>query len=101
MQTYIYCAIFLILGYVLGKLDGIFRLLRRSESESFAIHNNQNKNSLKKSKKVLIDETKFVTDVSTEDMQPNNKFAFGEVIQTDDNIASAANKLAQFKKLKG
>ena len=86
-------------GYAIGSLDSIRRSLKGSESTSFVTevvreHKQQSK------KKVSIDETKYVTDISTDSLESKGG-SLGVVSQTNDNISSAANKLAQLKKMKG
>jgi hypothetical protein len=51
-------------------------------------------------KKVTIDETKYVTDISTDALEMKGA-SLGVVTQSSDDISSAANKLAQLKKMKG
>lgn len=100
MNLYIACVVCFGLGYILGRLDGIVRLLRRPESDSFVAQAAREERALK-SRKVSIDDSKFVTDISTEGMESVGQTSLGTVTQSDDNIASAASKLAQLKKLKG
>lgn len=100
MHVYVYCALFFGLGYVLGRLDSVVRSLRGSEPSSFVAQVAKEQRT-QRAKKVSIDESKFVTDVSTDGMESIGTSALGTVTQTDDNISAAANRLAQLKKLKG
>lgn len=86
-------------GYAIGSLDSIRRSLKGSESTSFVTGIVREQKQQTK-KKVSIDETKYVTDISTDSLESKGG-ALGVVSQTNDNIASAANKLAQLKKMKG
>ena len=98
-----------LLGYGLGTLDNIVRLLRRGaetstlrieeRSDSF-ISNVVKEQKQVARKKIEIDDTKYVTDVSTDSLKSGTQ-PLGVVSQTSDDISSATNKLAQLKKLKG
>ena len=109
MNLYVACAICFGLGYVLGRLDGIVRLLRRpgSDLEMAQVTGYERvdrefpANFAVKKRKVSIDDSKFVTDVSTDGMESIGTATVGTITQTEDSISSAANKLAQLKKLKG
>ena len=90
----------LVLGYIAGRLDRLVTSvdggvsvggspLLRSFSRVEAPH-----------KKVLIDDTKYVTDVSTDDLEALGDFKLGTVTQSNDDISAAANKLAQLKSRK-
>lgn len=87
------------LGYVIGSLDYIRRILSSSSSTSFVseVSREQKQNARKK---VSIDETKYVTNISTDDLEVKGT-SLGIVSQTNDDISSASSKLAQFKKMKG
>lgn len=100
MNLYVACTICFGLGYVLGRLDGIVRLLRRTESDSFVAQVAREEKS-QKNRKVSIDDSKFVTDLSIDGMESIGTSTLGTVTQTEDSISSAASKLAQLKKLKG
>ncbi len=101
MNLYVACAVCFGLGYVMGRLDSIVRLLRRPESDSFVAQVVRQERQSQKSRKVSIDDSKFVTDVSTDGLESNTKNVIGTVTQTEDSITTAANRLAQLKKLKG
>lgn len=86
-------------GYAIGSLDNIRRALKGSESTSFVSEVAREQKQQAK-KKISIDDTKYVTDISTDDLESKGG-TLGVVSQTNDNISSAANKLAQLKKMKG
>ena len=96
-----------ILGYALGTMDNIVRLLRKpsipeadtSSSTSF-VSNIAKEQKQNFRRKVEIDDTKYVTDISTDSFVSGEK-TLGIVSQTSDDITSAASKLAQLKKTKG
>ena len=52
-------------------------------------------------RKVQIDDSKFVTDLSTEGMTSSGKESLGTITQTEDTIGTAASKLAALKGRKG
>jgi hypothetical protein len=86
-------------GYAIGSLDNIRSALKRSESTSFVSGvAKEQKQQIKK--KINIDEAKYVTDISTDDLETKGG-SLGVVSQSSDDISSAANKLAQLKKMKG
>ena len=87
-------------GYAIGSLDNIRRALKGSESTSFVSGVTREQKQQAKKKVVSIDESKYVTDISTDGMESKGG-SLGEVSQTSDNISSAASKLAQLKKMKG
>lgn len=87
-------------GYAIGSLDNIRRTLKGSESTSFVSEVAREHKQQAKKRVVSIDESKYVTDVSTDGMESKGG-TLGEVSQTSDNITSAASKLAQLKKMKG
>jgi hypothetical protein len=93
------------LGYALGSLDNLRKALKgpvEEQSNSFVsgVINSQRDQKTQVRKKVTIDETKYVTDISTEALELKGS-SLGVVTQTSDNITTAANKLAQLKKMKG
>ena len=98
-----------ILGYALGTMDNIVRLLRKpsipeadtssSKSTSF-VSNIAKEQKQNFRRKVEIDDTKYVTDISTDSFVSGEK-TLGIVSQTSDDITSATSKLAQLKKTKG
>jgi len=100
MNLYVTCALCFGLGYVLGRLDSFVRRLRDPVSDSFVAQVVREEKT-QKSRRVSIDESKFVTDMSTDGMESIGSPSLGTVTQTEDSISLAASKLAQLKKLKG
>ena len=86
------------LGYIAGRLDKLIVWSRGEESNSFV--NSVVKEQRQRRQKVQIDETKFVTDVSTSELEGGGS-QLGTVSKSNDDITSASNKLAQLKKSKG
>lgn len=90
-------------GYAIGSLDNIRRSLKGSgstSSTSFVSEVAREQKQQQARKKISIDEAKYVTDISTDDLESKGG-KLGVVSQTNDDISSAANKLAQLKKMKG
>lgn len=87
------------IGYAIGSLDNLRRALKRPESTSFVSEVAREQKQQSK-KKVSIDESKYVTDISTDNLVSKGG-SLGVVSQTTDDISTAANKLAQLKKMKG
>lgn len=87
------------IGYAIGSLDNLRRALKRPESTSFVSEVAREQKQQSK-KKVNIDESKYVTDISTDNLVSKGG-SLGVVSQTTDDISTAANKLAQLKKMKG
>ena len=107
---FLYIGLAFFLGYTIGTLDNIVKLLKRPNSKMSLEHDEEKvssfvssdakeqKNSLRR--KVEIDDSKYVTEVITNDLRSGTQ-PLGVVSQTSDDISSAKNKLAQLKKLKG
>ena len=89
-------------GYFMGRLDAILSIFKDKESKSFvaAVAKDQKEQALAAKKKVEIDDRKFVTDLSTDDMKKVDEQNLGIVVKTNDNITDATSKLAQLKKKK-
>ena len=94
----LFCMLFFILGFILGRVETLFQYFKTEKPESFITNLRKEE---KNRKKVSIDETKFVTEVSTDELESNNNQKLGIIHKSEDNIKSATNKLAQLKKLKG
>ena len=106
VTTVVGCAVCFIGGYALGRIDTIVSMLRGnvpSTAQPTAVTSFLDvvKSSSKQKKPIQIDDRKFVTEVSTDDLSSVGEQNLGTVTTTDDNVANAANKLAQLKKLKG
>ena len=89
-------------GYFAGRLNTILTIFKDKETQSFvaAVAKDQKEQALTAKKKVEIDDRKFVTDLSTDDMKNVEEQNLGIVVKTNDNIADATSKLAQLKKKK-
>ena len=100
-----------VLGYIVGSIDSIksrFKSSSKSENYSFVDEVNREERRQREQdqptrvkKKITIDDTKFVTDISTDDMQFKGQKQLGTITETSDDITSASSKLAQLKKSKG
>lgn len=109
MEFVSYFLVFFI-GYLMGSIDVLKKslsskrdsdkhndvVLGREPTQMFA-DNPTTKNHQRK--KVIIDDTKYVTDISTEGMEQKG-VSLGVVSQADDDISSATKKLASLKRLK-
>lgn len=92
----------IVLGYIAGRLDNVLVELRSPRSaldaKPTSFLNESSKSQVRRP--VSIDDSKFVTDVSTHGMTSTGQ-SLGVVSQTNDDISNAANKLAHLKKTKG
>lgn len=99
MSTIFFMVAGFVAGYLFGRIDEIVRLLKKVESFSFVSSVvKEQKSSARRS--VMIDESKFVSDISTKGLTAVNEQNLGDVIKSNDNITSETNKLAQLKKSK-
>jgi hypothetical protein len=87
-------------GYLVGRMDAITSLVKQRESSSF-ISGLVREEKAKERSRIQIDDKKFVTDVSTDDLQSSTTTPLGSVTSSNDDISAAKHKLAQLKKLKG
>ncbi len=108
MDHYVTCALFFCLGYILGRLDSIVRLPRSPENNTEVAQvtryerlERETPGNFTVKRKVQIDDSKFVTDLSTEGMTSSGKESLGTITQTEDTIGTAASKLAALKGRKG
>lgn len=105
MQNFYLLATF-VLGYIAGSLDSIRRLIKSPESvssvsASFVSEVSRDQKQRQQSRaKISIDDSTYVTDISTDGIELKGS-SLGTVSQSKDDISSAANKLAQLKKMKG
>lgn len=91
----------LAVGYVAGRVDSLHSFLRRDAIDSPTLLASTREKTRKDTRqKVTIDESTYVTDVSTDDLQPMGS-TIGNVTQKADGVAEASSKLAQLKRLKG
>jgi hypothetical protein len=102
--TAVCCIVCFAMGYTLGRIEFIISMLRGRPSDAAvgvpSFFDSQ-KTTSKEKKPIVIDERKFVTNVSTEELSSTSEQSLGTVTKTDDNVSSAASKLAQLKKMKG
>ena len=91
--------VFFLLGYLTGRFNGLIRGLR--ESEVYYGNNSrvdERESSKKKnSKKIEIDDRKFVTDVETNTYEKSFT-GLGQTQTIQDNIDSSVSKLASLKR---
>lgn len=105
MESFLFILTFA-LGYIAGSLDTLKRSFSRNDSHALSdttsfvpsIMRDQKQTHTVKTK-ISIDDSKYVTDISTDGMESKGK-QLGVVSKTSDDISSAANKLAQLKKMK-
>lgn len=86
-------------GYAIGRLSSLTSHLSGTQASTSFISKVASEQKAKK--KIQIDEAKFVTDVSTDDMKSTSDHELGVVSKVNDDISSAAIRLAQLKKSKG
>lgn len=85
--------VFFFLGYTIGRLTNS-QAITESQPISF-FSKNQSSND-KPIKKIIIDQTKYVTDIKTSDMEKKYE-NLGETKMSDDKIESSINKLKNIK----
>lgn len=101
-------ALFLILvgyvvGYVIGRLDLIYRSLQFAASfiptagPDSAGRQTRNQQRLSPSARVEIDERKFVVPVETSSLTKTDETSIGKITTTADDIQASVSKLAQLK----
>ena len=107
MISWIFIILSFVLGYTLGRVDGIIRMILNSNQPLINDNNSFLKAQIKEQKsidsikkKVEIDSTTFVTDVTTQGMESLGE-SIGVTSKINDDISVATNKLAQLKKMKG
>lgn len=101
MDNFLLSIMCLIVGYIAGRIDNLYSFLRRESDDSpMLLTSTRDKISKDTRQKVTIDESTYVTDVSTDDLQPMGS-TIGNVTQKADGVAEASSKLAQLKRLKG
>ena len=95
----------LVLGYVIARLDGIYSLLRQQpastlpEPSSFFAKKHDRKQAAVEARvaQVSIDESKFVTDIKTDNISKVNELALGKTTTQQDTINQSVSKLAHLK----
>jgi len=87
-------------GYTLGRVDSILGIFKKDKKcESFVDKLNHEEKQEKSKKKLLIDDSKFVTKVSTDSFKKN--YELGVKTEVNDNIENETAKLVKLKKKKG
>ncbi len=97
-----------ILGYVVGRLDLIWRAfssfqkVERAGVSGFANHERPRdflaRDAEDRAKeKIEIDERKYVSAISTDGFVKNEKTTLGKTTASDDDIGASVSKLAQLK----
>ena len=97
-----------IVGYIVGRLDLIYRTLstfRKMENSQFANHERRQKKPrdffsdepAPPKTKIEIDERKYVSAIKTDDLARTNDKTLGKITATDDDIGASVSKLAQLK----
>lgn len=90
-----------IVGYILGRIDtiaGLFNKTRKIDSFVDKVNQDERQEAGNK-KKLLIDDRKFLTKVSTGSFQKSA--ALGVKSEVNDNIENETSKLIMMKKKKG
>jgi len=83
-----------ILGYLLGKLNGLS--INQNNPQSFFKKNNSSNNHSPDISSVSIDDKKFVTNINTSGMEKKYD-ALGDTKKSDENISGSINKLKTLK----
>jgi len=87
-------------GYMLGRIDYIIGFFKKDKKlDSFVDKIRQEENQERLKKKFSIDDSKFVTKVSTETFQKSGELGVNS--ESSDDITSETAKLVKFKKKKG
>lgn len=88
-------------GYILGRIDtiaGLFKKTKKSDSFVDKVTQDERQEASNK-KKLLIDDRKFLTKVSTGSFQKSADL--GVKSEVNDNIENETSKLIMLKKKKG
>lgn len=87
-------------GYMLGRIDAIVGFFKKDKKcDSFVDKIKQEEKHERSKKKLSIDDSKFVTKVSTETFQKNGDL--GVKTEVSDDIGNETAKLVKLKKKKG
>lgn len=86
-------------GYTLGRVDTIIGSFKNKKLESFVDKVCQDEKKDKNKKKLLIDDKKYVTKVSTEKFKKSADL--GVQSEVNDSIENETAKLSSLKKKKG
>jgi histidinol-phosphate/aromatic aminotransferase/cobyric acid decarboxylase-like protein len=109
MDTYLIGAVAglsgLVAGYALARLDGIYSLLRQQPANNLPAPSSFFATKLDKKQaavearvaQVSIDESKFVTDIKTDNISKVNELELGKTTTQQDTLNQSVSKLAQLK----
>lgn len=86
-------------GYMLGRIETLLGVFKKNKLESFVDKVCQDEKKDKSKKKLLIDDKKYVTKVSTEKFKKSADL--GVQSEVSDNIENETAKLSMLKKKKG
>lgn len=81
------------IGYIIGQLNNNGYTM----TEKMVSKNKQYSNSEKSHNKIIIDDRKFVTDISTDGIEKKYN-ELGETKLSNDNISESVNKLQNLKR---
>ena len=82
------------IGYIIGRLNNSsYTMIEKPISK----RNKQYNNNEKSQNKIIIDDRKFVTDISVDGMEKKYN-ELGNTKLSDDNISESVNKLQNFKR---
>lgn len=84
-------------GYTVGRIDSLIREIRRNDVFPPSRPTSKSKMNTKKNE-ISIDESKVVVDLSTSGFSSSENQVLGIITQSEDDIETAANKLAKLKK---
>lgn len=110
MVLYLYISIgAFILGYVLGRIESLHERFRRLEHQGplhdlntpkkwFTQDGSVPASTPRARAPISIDDSKFVTEVSTAGLEKPQDLALGEKKTVQDDIQAAASRLAQLKR---
>lgn len=87
--------VFFCLGYIIGRLQHSQPKVE-SQPNSFFQKNKQS-NPVEQNKKITIDETKYVVDIKTSDLEKKYD-TLGDTKISNENIESSINKLKNIKR---
>ena len=86
--------VFFFLGYIIGKSTNSQITIESQPNSFFQKDIKEKKDKIKT--KLIIDESKYVTDIKTSDMEKKYE-NLGETKKTNENIESSINKLKNLK----
>ena len=95
----------IVLGYVIARLDGIYSLLRQQSVNTppappsfFAKKRDTVQAAVEERvSQISIDDSKFVTDIRTDNISKINNVELGKTTTQQDTINQSVSKLAQLK----